>query len=526
MQDNSDAAHSSKANSGIGTNRSAGTTQSEQHLASLCERTFLNLWSYPNVYRDQGKKSTGVGKELADLLVVCGNHVVIFSDKKIIFKNTGNTPVDWSRWCRRAILNSAAQLSGAERWLDHADRLYLDAHCTQSFPIALPNPSQRRVHLVVVALGAGEACRKFFDGGSGSLMIFPQLTSEIIANPKDPENIPFAIGDLHPDRSFVHVLDDVTLDLILTELDTITDFVNYLEKKERFIRSGHLSYAAGEEELLSYYVIHLDKDKEHNFTSPTKGGWKQRDFLTLEEGGWAEVHVNPQYVAKKKADEISYMWDDLVSTFTTHMLNGTSLAYDDNFDLKQPGAVKLDISYHERAIRYMALESRFRRRVLSAQIYEAINRASPNLRYARIIPPGPDPASTAYVFLQFPRSPEDSDYASYRKRRHITAYAYCMALKSDHLEYIRVIGIATEPPLFNKNSFVSEDLVLLECDEWTSEMQMEADRLRESLQILQPDSIKSHHFSANEYPEPPRPSRADRRRQQREQRKREKRGRK
>jgi hypothetical protein len=46
--------------------RSTGLTTSEQYLAKLADKTFLNLWSYPNLYRD-------VGKELCDLLVVCGN---------------------------------------------------------------------------------------------------------------------------------------------------------------------------------------------------------------------------------------------------------------------------------------------------------------------------------------------------------------------------------------------------------------------------------------------------------------------
>ena len=32
-----------------------GITDSERHLSRLCRRTFLSLWSHPNVYRDQGQ---------------------------------------------------------------------------------------------------------------------------------------------------------------------------------------------------------------------------------------------------------------------------------------------------------------------------------------------------------------------------------------------------------------------------------------------------------------------------------------
>jgi hypothetical protein len=35
--------------------RSEGTTASERYLAKLCQKSFLSLWSYPNVFRDQGR---------------------------------------------------------------------------------------------------------------------------------------------------------------------------------------------------------------------------------------------------------------------------------------------------------------------------------------------------------------------------------------------------------------------------------------------------------------------------------------
>ena len=90
--------------------KSQGTTPSERYLAKLCEQTFLSLWSYPNVFRDQGRVRNGGGKEVCDLLVVCGRDVVIFSDKSCDFPATGNLKTDWSRWYKRAIKNSTKQL--------------------------------------------------------------------------------------------------------------------------------------------------------------------------------------------------------------------------------------------------------------------------------------------------------------------------------------------------------------------------------------------------------------------------------
>ena len=65
---------------------------------------------------------------------------------------------------------------------------------------------------------------------------------------------PLAIGEIDPLKGFVHVLDDTTLGILLGTLDTVTDFVDYLTKKERLITGGRLIAAAGEEELLAYYL--------------------------------------------------------------------------------------------------------------------------------------------------------------------------------------------------------------------------------------------------------------------------------
>ncbi len=58
-----------------------GTTASERALTRLARKAFLSLWSYPNVYSDEGRskgKGKGDGKELVDLLVVFGNDVLLF----------------------------------------------------------------------------------------------------------------------------------------------------------------------------------------------------------------------------------------------------------------------------------------------------------------------------------------------------------------------------------------------------------------------------------------------------------------
>ncbi len=73
-----------------------GTTDSERALTRLAKKAFLSLWSYANVYTDEGRtKGKGDGKELVDLLVVFGNDVLLFSDKACAFHaDESNWPVD------------------------------------------------------------------------------------------------------------------------------------------------------------------------------------------------------------------------------------------------------------------------------------------------------------------------------------------------------------------------------------------------------------------------------------------------
>ena len=206
--------------------RSKGSTPSERYLAKLCDHTFLNLWSYPNVYADKRRGGKGDGKELCDLLVVCGDHVLIFSDKTITWQD-GDLLLSWKRWFNRAIHHSARQIRKAERWIEQMpEKIYLDKGCTKPLPLKLPPVERRKVHGIIVALGAAEACKAFFGEGIGSLMIVPEIRGK--QHLESDEILPFAIGDIDPDGPFIHVLDEATLDVVMRELDTITDFTAYL----------------------------------------------------------------------------------------------------------------------------------------------------------------------------------------------------------------------------------------------------------------------------------------------------------
>ena len=178
--------------------KAIGLTSTERYLAKRADRSFLSLWSYPNPYRDQGQAGNGDGKELCDLLVVCGRDIIIFSEKNIRWPQ-GDVQLAWQRWANRALVASTKQVKGAERWImQFPDRIFLDRRCTQPFPIDLPEKDKAVVHCVIVARGAGETSKRHFPEGMGSLRVRPEIVGDQHCSPSAEL---FAVGDLHPSGS-------------------------------------------------------------------------------------------------------------------------------------------------------------------------------------------------------------------------------------------------------------------------------------------------------------------------------------
>ena len=183
--------------------KAAGVTPSERYLAKLAEKSFINLWSYPSPYRDQKQGGHGDGKEICDLLVVCGSHVIIFSEKTVAWPK-GDLDVAWIRWAKRAIRDAVKQARGAERWItEHPNRIFLDRECNRPFPIDFPSASERAIHKVVVANGAAQSCKEHIPESSGSLIIRPDVKGDEHWSGNPGRVRPFCIGDVDPTSSFV-----------------------------------------------------------------------------------------------------------------------------------------------------------------------------------------------------------------------------------------------------------------------------------------------------------------------------------
>jgi hypothetical protein len=270
--------------------RRDGTTTAERYLKRLCDHSFLSLWSYAGVYRDQFDSPTAkAGKEVCDLLVVFENHIIIFSDKDCVYSDGENEELNWRRWYKRAVQNSAQQIWGAERWIkSNPQRLFIDAACTHRFPYPLPDMSSAIFHRIIVAHGASEKCRAI-NGGSGSLM----MDSSLIGASDTDRIRPFTIGQVDPAKGFVHVFDDTSLEIVMGTLDTITDFVQYLTKKERFMTGSTTVFATGEDELLAYYLRDINAAGEHDFIIPP-----DTNGILIQEGFWDDFIGSREYKAQ------------------------------------------------------------------------------------------------------------------------------------------------------------------------------------------------------------------------------------
>ena len=439
-----------------------GFTASERYLARLCERSFLSLWSHPNVFR-------APNKELCDLLVVFGDHVIVFSDKSCALKPG---PHGWSRWFRSAISDSASQLHRAAGWVRaHRDQLFMDVRCTVRFPFELP--SNPKVHLIAVAIGAAAACREDFGGGSGSLVITPASDG----------TEPFTVGDLDPDKPFVHVLDETSLDLVMRELDTVDDFVRYLVAKESFVRSGQLVSAAGEEDLLAYYLQRFDETTgDHAFVfddNPTG--------VVIDEM-WEAFTRTAEYRAKKEADKISYLWDGMIESVAKCAAEGR-LVTGNEFPLQA----------HEQGLRLLAAERRVVRRGLAKSLRDVLLRSDTQDLFARTMPSGSH-RDHGYVFLTIKRRADFRSEERYRTFRQRTLMHYCDTVKLRQPSTSVLVGLGFGAQSERDGSI---DMLVREFDGWTEDDAARADDMRRKYGWSDGDDLPEVHSTEYEYPVTP-----------------------
>ena len=266
-------------------------TTSEKYVSELCEKSFLPFWSYPNPI---GKNN----KELCDILIVCGDIIIIISVKDIKVSNHVDDVINYERWVRKAIDDSVKQIYGAEKYIQNSDEITLKDYCTK---IPLPQKENRKIYRVAIAFGG---------------------------NP----NFPLPMGDFG--KGYVSVFDEKSTTIILDELDTIIDFTKYLDCKENLQKKATI-IAAYESDFLAFYLktgLYFD-----NFP----------DSLILDDDLWESYKASDEYDSWKNESAVSYMWDIFIQVLFTNN-------FKDNINNKK-------FLEFEEAVRIINLEDRITR---------------------------------------------------------------------------------------------------------------------------------------------------------------------
>ncbi|HXI13242.1 MAG TPA: NERD domain-containing protein [Thermoanaerobaculia bacterium] len=394
-------------------------TVTEAFVNGVCRTSFLSLWSYAS---PQGRTA---GKEMCDVLVICDPDVVIFSVKEVQPKKNVRDTVRFGRWVRGAVDESVAQIYGAERFINSGKV----AHVVQengSEGLPYPDPQSRRIHRVAVALGGDD-------------------------------HFPVPFGDFG--KGFVHVLDKRSFDAITSELNTITDFVEYLRRKEDLFSSEKKILLAREEDLVAIYL-------HGNRAFPDAN-------MLIDEGAWEQFTGKPEVLAKRKADKDSFLWDRLIERIgrdvaARNMLIDRSLADD------------------EMGLRVMARENRFNRRILGAALRTFFEASSRNEVRSRMIE---SLSGVGYVFLAVPR---DED----RELRNMELSLRCYVARSRLESCITIIGIGTEQK--TGESGASWDVHLLHVPQLDAGIGQKASRISDELGYFKEPRMTPLH--EDEYP--------------------------
>lgn len=379
--------------------------KAEKWIYELSTKSFLTDWCYPT-------PKLSDGKELCDLLIIFDEIAIIWQIKDLKVKD--------GKYNEREVKKNLSQLSGASRSLFDLKR-----------EITLENPRRDK--------------DKFDPSKIKEVYLISALTGE-------EENF-FSFFEKFKDKR-IHVFNKEAVEIILKELDTIKDFIGYLKEKEKlFSLDTRVFWGSGEKDLLAYYLLNGRSFNE----------LIEADAIFLDEGFWDNLQKRPEYLSKKKEDEISYLWDDIINRI--HTCGGR----------------------YEIIAKELARTNRFDRRYLSKAFFDAhmfAHNEIKNNSFKRVL----DSNSVTYCFLFL-------DNLLEREKRKSLLQSTCFVARGLNKQNKKVIGIATEMKISKECSY---DFCLLDFPDWTDDNQKEMERIQKETGILTNLKYKSIH--EDEYP--------------------------
>jgi len=253
--------------------------EGEEFVNNLAFKSFFKYWCYPNPIDEKGDR-----KEICDLLVLFKDICVIISVKN--YKNTGN----FDRYIRKTVKKSVSQISGAERKLFQLNRSLYIKHPDKSI-------------------------EKFEKNKYNSIY-------RITINVGDATDIQLLEAKTKSGK-YVTVLDREVFETAMEYLDTIADFINYLEKREELLgKLANTLMFGKEKDILALFL-------ENQGSFPQGILENDAEFMVLDlENKWDNFSSEfKERIKKKKKEELaSRAFDKHIETWLSGVDNGPELA--------------------------------------------------------------------------------------------------------------------------------------------------------------------------------------------------------
>lgn len=270
-------------------------TEGEEFVNQLAFSTFFKYWCYPSPKLENGNK-----KEICDLLIIFKDIALIFSVKNYEFKGNHN------RYFNNTTSKATKQINGAYKTLFSRDEVRIK-HPDKQFEEIFPKDSIKKTFRIIVNLGENV---KFYP--------FSSITNN---------------GD------FITLFDRDSFETIIRELDTVPDFIDYIEKREKLFKDKFTIILPAEEDDFS---VETQKEffsiTENSFDINTKTvllSGTEKDLLAhffenkrefpdvlndetvngfylVIDNKWNEFISKKRFANKKEADKISHFVDGFV----------------------------------------------------------------------------------------------------------------------------------------------------------------------------------------------------------------------
>lgn len=380
-------------------------SKAESVVHDLSIKSFLTDWCYLNPKLPNNK-------EICDLLVVFDDIAIIWQIKSLKLREDG-------RYKKKDVKKNFRQLIGAKRRLFEIDKEINLENPRRGNEIFNPK-SIKQIFLISVLMGPPEEFFSFVE--------------------KINDNI-------------IHVFNREFIEIVLNELDTISDFCEYIKSKEQLIADKKIIILGGEQELLAYYL--QNNRSFSQFNNATN--------ILIQEGIWEGYISRTEYKNKKKQDELSYGWDSII-------------------ERAHEGSPE-----YERVARELARPNRFERRVLSKTFLDAHIRAHEDNKadmFRRILTTD----GVSYVFLFF-----SEDHP--REHRKQMLFSICFFARGKFRNNTKVIGTATEKKIGLTCSY---DYCVINKPEWTDDDENRMLKMQEDLELFKNPEIA--RISEDEYP--------------------------